>query len=356
MVNNLKTSSSKKNALDYLRFFLFPFSFIYLGITYTRNLFYKLGIFKTYIIPKKSICIGNLSVGGTGKTPHVSYLADLLSEAVDTTILSRGYGRKTSGFLLVNSNNSASEVGDEPLFYATQFQEKVHVAVCEKRAVGVQQIQTLFPKNKLIILDDAFQHRAVKAGLNILITDYSKPFSDDYLMPVGTLRESRAGKNRADIIIVSKTPTDCTESTKNQIVQSLNFKPEFVFFSHISYAEMIPFGTKIENIKKVILVTGIANPKPLLEHISKYYELEPLTFSDHHAFSKGDIQRIHQKFDTFANEETIILTTEKDYMRLKDYLSERNLQNYPWYFQPITVKIDNEEKFKNLINQYVNTI
>jgi tetraacyldisaccharide 4'-kinase len=119
---------------------------------------------------------------------------------------------------------------------------------------------------------------------------------------------------------------------------------------------MIPFGTKIENIKKVILVTGIANPKPLLEHISNYYELEQLTFSDHHAFSKVDIQRIHQKFDTFANEETIILTTEKDYMRLKDYLSERNLQNYPWYFQPITVKIDNEEKFKNLINQYVNTI
>jgi tetraacyldisaccharide 4'-kinase len=214
----------------------------------------------------------------------------------------------------------------------------------------------LFPKNELIILDDAFQHRAVKAGLNILITDFNKPLSTDFLMPVGTLRESRSGKNRADIIIVSKTPTDCTESNKNQIVQSLNFNSEFVFFSHISYAEMIPFGTEIETIKKVILVTGIANPKPLLEHISKYYEVEQLTFSDHHTFSKVDIQRIHQKFDTFAHEETIILTTEKDYMRLKDYSSEWNLENYPWYSQPITVKIENEETFKNLINQYVNTI
>jgi tetraacyldisaccharide 4'-kinase len=342
--------------MNSLRFLLFPFAFIYLGITSTRNLFYKLGIFKTFVIPKKSICVGNLSVGGTGKTPHVSYLSDFLSQTVETTILSRGYGRKTSGFLVVNSNNSASEVGDEPLFYTTQFQEKVHVAICEKRVIGVQQIQTLFPKNELIILDDAFQHRAVKAGLNILITDFSKKFSTDFLMPVGTLRESRAGKNRADIIIVSKTPTDCAETTKNQIVQSLNFKPEFVFFSHISYAPMIPFGTEIENIKKVILVTGIANPKSLLEHISKQYDVEEIIFSDHHAFSSTDILRIHQKFDTFAHEETIILTTEKDYMRLKDYSSEWNLQNYPWYFQPITVKIDNEEKFKNLINQYVNTI
>ena len=356
MVNNLKTSKSKKTTLEYLRFLLLPFAFIYLGITSTRNLFYKLGIFKTFVIPKKSISVGNLSVGGTGKTPHVSYLAEWLSDSFETAILSRGYGRKTTGFLWVKPNSKASEVGDEPLFYANRFKEKVHVAVCEKRAIGVQQIQTLFPKNELIILDDAFQHRAVKAGLNILITDFNKPFSSDFLMPVGTLRESRSGKNRADIIIVSKTPNDCTESAKNQITQSLNFKSEFVFFSHISYAPMIPFGTEIKNIKKVILVTGIANPKSLLEHISKQYDVEEIRFGDHHTFSSADILRIHQKFDTFAHEETIILTTEKDYMRLKDYSSEWNLQNYPWYFQPITVKIDNEEKFKNLINQYVNTI
>lgn len=356
MVNNLKTSNSKKTILEYLRFLLLPFAFIYLGITSSRNLLYKLGIFKTYIIPKKSICVGNLSVGGTGKTPHVSYLADFLSQTVETAILSRGYGRKTTGFLWVKPNSKASEVGDEPLFYANRFGEKVHVAVCEKRADGVRKIQETFPKNELIILDDAFQHRAVIAGLNILITDFNKPFSTDFMMPVGTLRESRAGKNRADIIIVSKTPSDCTETSKNQITQSLNFKSEFVFFSHISYAEMIPFGKKIDTIKKVILVTGIANPKPLLEHISKQYDVEEIRFGDHHTFSSADILRIHQKFDTFAHEETIILTTEKDYMRLKDYSSEWNLQNYPWYFQPITVKIDNEEKFKNLINKYVNTI
>lgn len=356
MVNNLKTISRKKTTLEYLRFLLFPFALIYLGITFTRNVFYKLGIFKTFVIPKKSICVGNLSVGGTGKTPHVSYLAGFLSQTVETAILSRGYGRKTTGFLWVKPNSKVSEVGDEPLFYATQFQVKVHVAVCEKRADGVRKIQETFPKNELIILDDAFQHRAVKAGLNILITDFNKPFSNDFLMPVGTLRESRSGKNRADIIIVSKTPTDCTETTKNQIVKSLNFKPEFVFFSHISYAEMIPFGKKIDTVKKVILVTGIANPKPLLEHLAAKYEVEQLTFGDHHAFSKADIQRIHQKFDTFASEETIILTTEKDYMRLKDFSSDWNLKNYPWYFQPIAIEIEKEEQFKNLINQYVNTI
>lgn len=325
-------------------------------ITQLRNWFYDWGIFKTFVIPKKSICVGNLSVGGTGKTPHVSYLAEWLSETYETAILSRGYGRKSTGFLWVNSANKAKEVGDEPLFYANHFNEKVHVAVCEKRAIGVQQIQTLLPKNELIILDDAFQHRAVKAGLNILITDFNKLFSNDFLMPVGTLRESRSGKNRADIIIVSKTPINCNETTKNQIIKSLNFNSEFIYFSHISYKRIIAFGTEIENIKKVLLVTGIANPKPLLEHLSTKYEVEQITFSDHHAFSSVDIQRIHQKFDTFANEETIILTTEKDYMRLKDFSSDWNLQNYPWYFQPITVKIDNEEKFKNLINQYVNTI
>jgi tetraacyldisaccharide 4'-kinase len=342
--------------MNLIRFLLFPFSFIYLGITSTRNLLYKLGIFKTSIIPKKSICVGNLSVGGTGKTPHVSYLADFLSQTVETAILSRGYGRKTTGFLWVKPNSKASDVGDEPMFYVNRFKEKVHVAVCEKRAIGIQQIQTLFPKNELIILDDAFQHRAVKAGLNILITDFSKPFYDDYLMPVGSLRESRAGKNRADIIIVSKTPNDCTETTKNQIVEKLKFNPNSVFFSRIKYAEIQPFGKQIHSFTKVLLVTGIANPKPLLKHISKYYEVEVIKFGDHHAFSKVDIQRIHQKFDTFAHEETIILTTEKDYMRLKDFSSDWNLQNYPWYFQPITIEIENEEKFKNLINQYVNTI
>lgn len=342
--------------MNLIKFLLFPIAFIYLGITSIRNLLYELGIFKTFVIPKKSICVGNLSVGGTGKTPHVSYLVDFLSQTVETAILSRGYGRKTTGFLWVKPNSKTSEVGDEPLYYANRYGEKVHVAVCEKRAIGVQQIQTLFPKNELIILDDAFQHRAVKAGLNILITDFNKPFPSDFLMPVGTLRESRSGKNRSDIIIVSKTPTDCTETTKNQIIQSLNFKSEFIFFSQIYYAPMIPFGTKIEKIKKVILVSGIANPKPLKEYISKQYDVEEIRFNDHHAFSSTDILRIHQKFDTFAEEDTIILTTEKDYMRLKDYLSDWNLKNYPWYYQPITVRINKEEKFKNLINKYVNTI
>jgi len=342
--------------MNFFRFFLFPFSLIYLLITSLRNLAYDWGIFKSYYIPKKSICVGNLSVGGTGKTPHVTYLAELLSDTHETTILSRGYGRKTSGFLNVDATKNVNEVGDEPLFYANHFGNKVHVAVCEKRAVGVRKIQSLFPTNELIILDDAFQHRAVKAGLNVLITEFNNPFSSDYLMPVGSLRESKSGSNRAAILIVSKCPENYTEETKRNLLKSLNFNPELIFFSRIAYSKMKAFGKEIATFKKVILVTGIANPKPLLTYLSSKFEVEHLSFSDHHAFSESDILRIHQKFDTFANEETIILTTEKDYMRLKDFSTDWNLQNYPWYFQPIKIEIENEEQFKNLINQYVNTI
>lgn len=356
MLNNLKTSSSKKTILEYLRFLLFPFALIYFGITSTRNLLYELGIFKIFVIPKKSICVGNLSVGGTGKTPHVSYLADWLSETVETSILSRGYGRKSTGFLWVKPISKVTEVGDEPLFYANRFKENVHVAVCERRAIGVEKIQELFPRNELIILDDAFQHRAVKAGLSILITDFNNPFSTDFLMPVGSLRENRSGKNRADIIIVSKCPNELNQATKNDLIKSINFTSEAVFFSHIKYDNIITFGKKIEKIKNVLLITGIANPKPLLEHVSNQFKVEQIAFGDHHVFSTDDIQRIHQKFDTFANDETIILTTEKDFMRLKDFSNDWNLRDYPWYYQPITIEIEEVEKFKNLINKYVNTI
>jgi tetraacyldisaccharide 4'-kinase len=339
-----------------LRKLLWPFSLVYGFITLMRNKCYDWGIFKSYVIPEKSICIGNLSVGGTGKTPHVAYLAEFLKDKFETSILSRGYGRKTKGFLLVNPNNSAEQVGDEPLFYASIFNKNVHVAVCEKRAEGVQELQQLFPSNQLIILDDAYQHRAVKAGLNILLTEFNVPFSSDLVLPAGNLREFRSGKKRAQIVIVTKCPKEIGDADKMRLANSLKVKTETLFFSEIVYAPIKAFGQERSSIKKVLLVTGIANPSPLFAEIAQIYDVEHVKFGDHHEFTKQDIEEIHQKFDTFACKETIILTTEKDFMRLKAVSASWKLDNYPWYYQPITVKIDNENTFKTLINQYVNTI
>ena len=342
--------------MQFFRKLLWPLSLVYGFVTLVRNKCYDWGIFKSYTIPRKSICVGNLSVGGTGKTPHVAYLAALLKSDFETSILSRGYGRKTSGFRLVNTSDSAENVGDEPLFYTSIFDKNVHVAVCEKRAEGVQELQELFPSNQLIILDDAYQHRAVKAGLNILLTEYNAPFSNDLVLPAGNLREFRSGKKRAQIVIVTKCPKEIGAQDKTRLANSLKVNKEHVFFSEIVYAPFQSFGKECSSIKKVLLVTGIANPSPLIAEIEQKYEVEHLKFGDHHAFSKQDIEEIHQKFDTFASNETIILTTEKDFMRLKAVSASWKLDDYPWYYQPITVKIDNENKFKALINQYVNTI
>lgn len=340
----------------FFRKLLWPFSFIYGLVTYIRNVCYDLGIFHVFTIPKKSICVGNLSTGGTGKTPHIAFLADYFSNKLETTILSRGYGRKTRGFILLNDNSTVNEVGDEPLFYSTVFSNSVHVAVCENRKKGVEEIQRLFPSNKLILLDDAFQHRAVKAGLNILLTDFNLPFSSDLVLPAGNLREWRIGKKRADLVIVTKCPDSLLESEKKRLVEKLKIEPAKVFFSKIKYGDFKSFGEKREGFKTILLVTGIANSTPLIDHLEKNFTVEHLNFKDHHVFSKTDILQIHQKFDTFVSDETILLTTEKDFMRLKENVSDWKLEEYPWYFQPITVEIDNDLHFKKIIDNYVNNI
>jgi tetraacyldisaccharide 4'-kinase len=339
-----------------IRTLLWPFSLIYGSITYFRNKLFDLGILSTYVLPNKSICVGNLSTGGTGKTPHVAYLTAFLSGKMETAILSRGYGRKTSGFLLISEQNTASEAGDEPLFYKHSFGEIVHVAVCENRKIGAQKIQQLFPKNELIILDDAFQHRKIKAGMNILLTDYNSPFSKDFVLPAGNLREFKSGKNRADIFIVTKCPPKLSEAQKSKLAKSLKVNPEVLFFSSISYAPFQSFGKIVSQPTHILLVTGIANPSDLLEKLSEKYTVEHLKYKDHHSFCIEEIEQIHQKFDTFAYSNAIILTTEKDFMRLKDFGTAENFNSYPWYYQPITVEIENEIQFKETINQYVNTV
>ncbi len=344
------------NLVRKLRLLLLPLSFVYGGITWLRNKAFDLGWLKTYEIPVKSIVIGNLSVGGTGKTPHVSWLADQLKKEFSVAILSRGYGRKTTGFVQASNLSTVTEIGDEPLSYFHQHGKNVDVAVCEKRAIG---IQTLLSKKNYdcILLDDAFQHRYVQAGIEILLSDFHSPFFSDFPLPGGNLREFRSGKNRADYLVFTKCPENLTENQKQAYIQKSTFHPSKVFFSHIQYGELKQVhGESVPLIENVLLITGIANPSPLQKEFEKNYNVELLRFPDHHAFSEKDIEAIHKKFDTFANRNKIIATTEKDWMRLISFKQKNQLKNWPLFVQYISVKLDRDKEWLEEIKKYVRTI
>jgi tetraacyldisaccharide 4'-kinase len=330
---------------------LLPFTILYWLITYTRNILFDVGILKATIVPGKSISVGNLSVGGSGKTPMVMYLTSLLQLEHSIQILSRGYGRKTTGYRHVNSTDDASTVGDEPLSYFQKFAPKTDVFVCEKRQEAIVKMKEMNP-SATIILDDAFQHRYVKPGLQLLLTPYQDQFLSDWHLPSGNLRESKAGAHRADAIILTKCP-DLTEDemmTQRKRYESIQ-KP--VFFSRIEYADFQLIGIPVKQLKSVLLVTGISSSTSLKSHLMESYKVEELKFGDHHAFTQVDIQEIHRKFDTFASKEMAIVTTEKDLVKIEGLLSENDRQTYPWYVLPITVKMENEEAFNSMIKDYV---
>jgi len=339
-----------------LRVLLIPFSWIYWITVAIRNWLFTIGLKKSIEIPKKSICVGNLSVGGTGKTPHVDLLVEhFIKQGIKTSTLSRGYGRSTKGLREVFKSDIADYTGDEPLFYKCKYDEKINVVVAEKRLEGVHFISTKYPKNQLIILDDAFQHRTVKAGLNIIITEYNHRFTKDFILPVGNLRESKYGVKRVDIIIVSKSP-ELSTSELSRIKSEFDFDPKKIFFSSITYEQLKPFNDIQKGvIKNVLLVTGIGNPTPLIQHLEKDYSVTHLKFKDHHLFTQHDIKNIHEKFDTFVSDNKIIVTTEKDYMRLRN-LKWLNGDNDNWYYQPIKTEINERQKFNILIDNYVNEI
>jgi len=336
------------------RIFFAPFSLIWFIVTELRNRMFDWGIRKSFQIPNKSICIGNLSLGGTGKTPMTAFLSKMFENDLKVQILSRGYGRKTTGFLKVKETDCAENVGDEPLFYKLKFNKKVSVAVCENRKEGIENIGK--DNFELLLLDDAFQHRKVKAGFNILLTPYNNIFSKDFLVPMGTLRESSRNANRADCIVITKCPNNIEETEKNKIQQELKKFNKPIFFSHIGYHNPIAFGKPIQQITRVILVTGIANPKPLVEFLEKTYQIELVNFPDHHQFKQSEIEQIHRKIDTFADDQTAIFTTEKDFARLNSEIKTWKLENYPWYYVPIEMEFENEIEFKSLINNYVRAI
>ena len=344
--------------MNVLKYLLLPFSFIYLVAVGLRNFLYNTGIFRSYTIPVKSICIGNLSAGGTGKSPLTIYLAQHFSSKRSIAILSRGYGRNSSGFLEIHPDTNSNVSGDEPAMYAKKHFQNTHVFVCEKRVFGTQEIIKHYPKTDLILLDDAYQHRAVTPGFNILLTDYNKPFFNDLPLPAGRLRESKNGKNRADMIVVTKCPKNLSSELKDTIVEKINLRRTLIYFASIDYSSPICFGksTDLGSIKRVLLLTAIADASSLIQHLKQTFEVVHLSFPDHHTYSDKDLFKVHQKFDTFVSDETAIFTTEKDWVKLTDLPKNESMQGYPWFYQPMSVVIDREEEFLEQLNNYAYTI
>ena len=309
-----------------IRYLLFPFAIIYDFITTLRNLFYDKGMFTSTEFNLPVIAVGNLSTGGTGKSPQIEYLIRLLKDDYKVAVLSRGYKRKTKGFIVLNDRHNAEDVGDEPLQFFSKFKKDVTIAVNADRTEGIQQLISKVNPD-LILLDDAFQHRKVKAGYYILLTKFNELYCDDFILPTGNLRESRRGSKRANVIIVTKCPEDLSEAEKVVVRKKLKVSNnQKVYFSTIGYNEQLKGNESvtIEELKDkdLVLVTGIANPNPLLEYLKKKeLKFTHINFPDHHNFTNSDISKIEITFDAIAPESKLILTTEKDYMRLQGRIS-----------------------------------
>jgi tetraacyldisaccharide 4'-kinase len=332
---------------------LLPFSFLYSGITRTRNWLFDLKLLGAVNFPVPIINVGNLTVGGTGKTPHVEYLVRLLKNK-KLAILSRGYKRQTKGFVLAGPDATPKSIGDEPFQYFQAFPE-VTVAVCEDRVLGINTIMARQSPPEVVILDDAYQHRWVKARLNILITDYHRPFYQDFVLPAGRLRESRAGAARADIVIVSKSPTEMPDAEKVEIMQEIKqyARPGVpVFFTTYAYQPPVNFGLPGPIQKKLILVTGIAQPQPLLDNLKQngYDLIKHFNFPDHHAYTQDNIKQIYNFVQAYKNGQVSVLTTQKDWTKLNTTAFKDLTQRLPIFYLPIKVRfLENEAWFKQLI-------
>jgi tetraacyldisaccharide 4'-kinase len=296
---------------------LTPFSWVYGFITSLRNLFYDRGLFSSAKVPQFVISVGNLTVGGTGKTPVVEYLTNLLSSTSPVSILTRGYGRDTKGFVQADATSTAATIGDEPLQYFTKFGKKVMVAVCENRVKGALEVCRLAPTRKLLLLDDAYQHRAIRRDINLLLNDYNRPFYNDQPFPAGRLRETRKGADRADAIIVTKCPPSIDEREKSQIcTEILKYAKQDapIFFSFTDYAGPLTYEGEPVSLKNVKMVAGIANPAPFAAYLEgRFNVVDQMIFPDHHNYNDSDLQGLIK----YLKNDTFVVTTEKDMVKLK---------------------------------------
>ena len=328
------------------RLLLLPISLLYATVLKIRHALYDYGILHTTEIDIPSICIGNLELGGTGKTPLTEYIAKLLMGKRSVAIVSGGYKRKSKKTIIADKDTTLDELGDEAMQYHRKFGEQIRVAVGKNRAMVIERLKNQKPLPETIIFDDALQHRKIKAGLNILTTNYSNPFYDNHLIPAGTLRDIKNRACSADIIIVSKTPESATDKEKNLIRQKLSqYGNQSVYFASLAYGQPVACnitaqGTTLDTNAKITCLCGIAQPDYFIKHLeTKYQVVEKIIFSDHHAFDENDIKRIKSKADSGK----IIVTTEKDAMRLTNnpYFSE--LKDMLVYYIPIEVRFNADE-------------
>ncbi|TPE45795.1 tetraacyldisaccharide 4'-kinase [Pontibacter mangrovi] len=343
---------------SYLQIPLWPFSQLYGGIMHFRNLGYDKGLLPSRQFGLPVIAVGNLTVGGTGKTPHVEYLLRLL-HSYKVATLSRGYKRQSKGFILADASATTAILGDEPFQYHLDFKD-VAVAVCEDRVKGIEQLQELVPNLQVVVLDDAMQHRPVQPSLNILITDYNRPFYVDYVLPAGRLREPRSGARRADVVIVSKCPVGIGQQERERIlaqVQRYALPNTPVFFSTFAYGSPVAIGDAASfSKKKIVLLTGIANAEPLKVYLQEqgYTILEHLDFPDHHQYTRLDIDKLADLLQRPAFSGASVITTRKDAVKLTDKPLLPLTRNLPIFFVPIEVQFtEGGKRLDELVLQHV---
>lgn len=344
----LRVISIYKSVSIFLKILLSPIALIYGAVVKVRNNLFDLKVMSSKSVSRTTICVGNLTVGGTGKTPHTDYLINLLSKSSRVAVLSRGYGRKSRGFRYVETNSTSTQVGDEPLQLKLKFPEVV-IAVDGNRVRGAEQIIEDFPEIDVILLDDAFQHRYIKPGFSILLTDFNNLVTKDYFLPLGRLRDSLSQLRRADCIIVTKCPKNIKPIDQRIVTKELNPYPyQSVYFSWFEYGNPKPvFNVSnpfvFEKNKKILAFAGIANPKLFFEYVENQFTLsKKVSFPDHHAYSEKKIRAIFETFSKIEGQSKAILTTEKDAARIRSFSNLNDEIKSSIYYIPIEVTFSNE--------------
>lgn len=346
--------------LKSFRYLLLPVSWIYGGIIWLRNFLFDKQVLRSSSFNFPVICVGNLAAGGTGKTPMTEYLIGLLKNDYKTATLSRGYKRKTTGFAIADKDTTALEIGDEPMQFHQKFPDVV-VAVGEERIVAIPQLLHERPETEVIILDDAFQHRQVNAGLNIILTEYANLYTRDFILPAGDLRDVRSSSWRADIIIVTKCKADLSTAEKNSVIAEIKpSEKQSVYFTTLVYGKPYQLFSKEETELPrdcaVLLVCGIANPGPLKAQLTASVDTyDMIRYPDHHIFHSNDLNDIKQQFEKIRTAKKIVLTTEKDAVRLEKF--EKELKDFPLYVIPIqhSFLFNQAGEFENRIKQFIHS-
>jgi tetraacyldisaccharide 4'-kinase len=347
--------------------FLYPVSLIYALITGFRNFLYNYGLLSTTVFPIPIICVGNITVGGTGKTPHTEYLVDLLKKDFRVATLSRGYKRRTRDFRIASFTSTVSEIGDEPMQLFRKFPD-ILVSVDRRRVNGVWRILHYASETEVIILDDGYQHRSITPGFSILLSDFDRPFMRDFMLPYGNLREDKSNMRRADVILITKCPKNLNPIQRRLIVKEIGKAPyQNLYFTSLSYRSPLPvFGdeekdqfyfdlTKCSD-SSIVLLTGIANPKPLREYLQKFFsEITDLEYPDHYSYKESDILIISSAYNNLKTPAKYIMTTEKDAVRLREFTDIEESVKASMFYVPVGITFLNEDKdeFDNLVIDYV---